>query len=131
MENGCSLSESESSGGKRLARLADMESGLTFARKKDANHDLIGNHLRSLGYSVLDIWRAGCGVPDLAVGMPGFAALVEVKMPERPKLTEDEQRVRDQWTGPYILATSPEQAAEELEAQRIAWKALAAMEGRF
>lgn len=89
---------------------------MTFARRKDANHDQIGNHLRSLGYSVLDIWRAGSGVPDLAVGKPGMGAcLVEVKRSASEKLTPAEQAVRDRWQAWYILAVSPEDAERQLE----------------
>lgn len=88
---------------------------MTYARKKDANHDAIGDHLRQLGWSVLDIWRAGCGIPDLAVGRPGFAALIEVKQPGK-KLTPDEEAVRARWEGPYIVATSPEDAERQLNA---------------
>jgi hypothetical protein len=86
---------------------------MTYARKKDLNHDAIGNHLRSLGWSVLDIWRAGSGVPDLCVGKPGFAALVEIKRAGH-KLTPKEQEVRDRWEGPYILATTPADAERQL-----------------
>ena len=48
------------------------------ARKTDANHAEVRNGLRSLGFEVLDLSAAGCGVPDLAVkvkgklGMPHF-----------------------------------------------------------
>ncbi len=87
---------------------------MTYARKKDANHDAIGNHLRQLGWSVLDLWRAGCGIPDLAVGRPGWACLVEVKQPGK-KLTPDEQSVRDRWEGPYFIATSPEDAQKQID----------------
>lgn len=91
------------------------EGCLTYARKKDVNHDAIGNHLRKLGYSVLDLWRAGYGIPDLAVGLPGFAALLEVKAEGAPKkLTPEEQKVRDRWTGPYALVQSPGEAEAAL-----------------
>lgn len=86
---------------------------MTYARRKDNNHNEIGDHLRELGWSVLDLWRAGHGVPDLAVGRPGFACLVEIKQAGK-KLTADEQAIRGRWEGPYIVATSPEDAERQL-----------------
>jgi hypothetical protein len=86
---------------------------MTYARRKDNCHNAIGDHLRSLGFSVLDLWRAAGGIPDLLVGKPSFACLVECKEPGK-KLTPAEQVVRDRWEGPYIVATSPEDAEKQL-----------------
>lgn len=87
------------------------------ARKKDANHKSVSDYLRALGWSVLDLAQYGCSV-DLAVSKPGFAALVEVKDGSKPpsarKLTPEEQALRDNWQGPYVLANSPQEAAAEL-----------------
>lgn len=95
------------------------------AAKKDGNHHSIADYLQSLGYSVLDLSKAGDGVPDMVVGIPGFAALVEIKRPGTEcarKLTTAEQRVRDNWDGPYVLAQSAEEAAAELLILRRGWK---------
>ena len=74
--------------------------------------------MRRLGWSVLDLADAGDGVPDYVVGKPGLAVLVEVKdgnkIPSKRKLTEKEQKVRDNWDGPYIVALSGEDAAAQL-----------------
>lgn len=91
-----------------------------LAAKKDSNHVAIAEHLRNLGWSVLDLSRAHFGVPDLAVGRPGFCALVEVKRPGEA-LTPMEAKVRAKWDAPYFIATSPAQIAAELH---IAWKGL-------
>lgn len=89
------------------------------AAKKDANHNSIGDHLRSLGWSVLDLSKAGDGIPDMAVGKPGYAALVECKdgskPPSKQRLTEDQQRIVNEWEGPYVVALSPEDAERQLE----------------
>lgn len=89
------------------------------AAKKDANHNSIADGLRAAGWSVLDLSHAGRGVPDMAVGKPGIAVLVECKDGSKPpsdrKLTPAEQRVLEQWTGPYIVALSLEDAMAQLE----------------
>ena len=86
------------------------------AAKKDGNHNEISDGLRSDGWSVLDLSTAGNGIPDLAVGKPGIACLVEIKRDEKAKLTPKEQAVKDRWEGPYIIATSLEDAREQLKA---------------
>jgi hypothetical protein len=97
------------------------------AKRRDANHQEVGDFLRDLGWSVLDLADAGDGVPDYAVskliqGVP-WAALVEVKDGAKPKsaraLTPKEQKVKDGWQGPYIVALSGEDAAVKLV---MAWR---------
>jgi hypothetical protein len=88
------------------------------AKRRDANHKTVGDYLRAQGWSVLDLADHGDGVPDYAVSKPLFAALVEVKDPAQPpskrELTPKEQKVRDDWQGPYIIALTGEQAHEDL-----------------
>lgn len=90
------------------------------AARKDANHDDIADGLRAAGYSVLDLYQAGNGVPDLAVGKPGFACLVEVKDGSKPpserRLTAEQERVLKNWTGPIVVALSLEDALAKLHA---------------
>lgn len=99
------------------------------AKKRDVNHKTVGDYLRGLGYSVMDLADHGDGVPDYAVGWnfgqgDRGAAMLEVKKPGPPscrKLTKAEQDVRDQWDGPYILAQSGQEAAAELLILRRGW----------
>jgi hypothetical protein len=87
------------------------------AARKDLNHNDIAGHLRSLGWSVLDTSRLGDGFPDMVIGKPGFACVMEVKSDTKPStlaLTEKERKVRDRWDGPYIVATSKEDALAQL-----------------
>jgi hypothetical protein len=87
------------------------------AAKRDVNHKSIGDHLRALGWSVLDLADHGDGIPDYVVGKPGFCCLLEVKRPgpaSARKLTPAEQAVRDRWEGPFIVVQSGEEAAEKL-----------------
>jgi hypothetical protein len=90
------------------------------AAKKDETHNPIAEHLRNLGWSVLDLSRLGGGAPDMAVSRPGFAALLECKS-KGGKLNAEQEAVRARWQGPYVVAWTPEQAAAELY---IAWKGL-------
>jgi hypothetical protein len=101
------------------------------AKRRDANHKTVGDHLRSLGWSVLDLADHGDGITDFIVSRantdrPGYTtALVEVKDGNKPpsarKLTPKEQKVRDEWDGLYLIALSPEQIAADLY---IAWKGI-------
>lgn len=88
------------------------------AARKDANHNETADYLLGLGWSVCDLSALGGGVPDLLVGRPGYACFVEVKdgskSPSKRKLTDDQVRFRKSWTGPYIVATGPQDAALKL-----------------
>lgn len=99
--------------------LADLEARLR-AKRRDANHKNVADYLRAQGWSVLDLADHGDGIPDLAVGAPGFACLVEVKdgskPPSRRQLTVAEQEVRDRWEGPYIIGLSGPDAHAQLTA---------------
>lgn len=97
------------------------------AKRKDANHNDVTDYLQALGWSVFDTSALGYGFPDALVGKPDFCAVVEIKDGSKPpsqrKLTPDEQKFKDNWTGPYVLAESKEEAAAQLEALylRIIW----------
>lgn len=83
------------------------------AAKKDASHNPIAEHLRDLGWSVLDLSRLGGGAPDMAVSRAGFSCLVECKS-EGGKLNAEQLAVKERWQGPYIVAYSPEDALAQL-----------------
>lgn len=88
------------------------------AKKLDANHNAIADYLRGIGWGVFSTAAQGNGFPDLLVYRPGFAALVEIKDGSKPpsarKLTPDEQQFAMTYTGPYVLALSPEDAEAKL-----------------
>ena len=69
----------------------------------DANHGEIVKYLRSIGCSVQSLAGIGKGCPDLLVSRSGVNFVFEVKDPDKPpsaqKLTEDEQKWWDNWTG--------------------------------
>lgn len=105
------------------------------AARRDANHKDVGDYLRSLGWSVLDLASHACGC-DYAVGKPGdgtrrgFAAIVEVKdgakVASARKLTPKEQKLRDEWGDLYIVALDGEDAAVQLLCLMNGWG-----EGRY
>lgn len=99
------------------------------ARRKDANHNEVADYLLGLGWSFLDTSALGRGFPDGVAGRGGergFAALVEIKNGAKPpsarKLTKPQQDMRALWRGPYVMATSPEDAARQLLALWQGWK---------
>jgi hypothetical protein len=87
------------------------------AKRKDANHHSVLDHIVSLGWSALDLASFGAPV-DLAVGKPGIAALVEIKdgakPPSKRKITKEGQALRERWEGPYLVVTSPADAEQQL-----------------
>jgi len=91
------------------------------ARRKDANHTEVGDFLRERGFSVLDLAQHGISC-DYAVSCPGFAALLEVKDGTKPpsarKLTPEEERLKANWQGPYVLALDPVDAYSRLMAEK-------------
>ena len=88
-------------------------------KRKDANHNEVTEFLSRHGWSVADTSALGFGFPDAVCGKPGICVVVEIKDGSKPpserKLTEAEQKFRDNWTGPYVLAVSPEDALTQLE----------------
>lgn len=94
--------------------MALQDSAVRRAAKKDTTHNPIRDLLCENGWSVLDLSRAGDGIPDMAVGKPGFCALVEAKT-GAATLNEDQRKVKARFTGPMIVANSPEDALTQLE----------------
>lgn len=90
--------------------------------KIDANHNDVADYLRANRWSVFSTAALGRGFPDLVVGVPGFAALVEIKdgrlPPSARDLTADERKFAERWTGPYVLGLTPEQTLRDLERAR-------------
>ena len=85
------------------------------AAKTDANQDQIVSAFRAAGAYVQSLAAVGKGVPDLLVGYKGQTYLVEVKDGNKPpsqrKLTEDQIKWHNDWTGGSLsVIESPEQA---------------------
>ena len=55
-----------------------------WARRTDANHGEIAAAAAGVGAMVVDLSRAGGGVPDLLIGWRGLWILVEVKDGRKP-----------------------------------------------
>ena len=66
---------------------------LTWACKKDANHDVICDALRVMGWGVIETYQVGRlipGFPDAMACRDGVAIGVEIKS-AKGKLTDDER----------------------------------------
>jgi len=91
--------------------------------RTDENQAAYVRALRQIpGVSVLDLSRLGQGAPDLAVGYDGRTTLVELKNPAMPpsarRLTPDEERFRDGWTGSYLITTDLSEILEAIGVTR-------------
>lgn len=74
------------------------------AAKIDANQNKIVDRLRkTTGCKVQVLSMVGGGCPDILVGFMGKNYLFEIKNPEMPpskrRLTKDEKRFHNQWSG--------------------------------
>lgn len=77
-----------------------------YAKRIDANHGIIRDGLRALGFVVEDCSKVGNGFSDLVVRHPskdGFFRFVEVKMPKE-KLTDKEVEFQARWADVYMIA---------------------------
>lgn len=85
------------------------------AKKVDANHSAVVDHLRSIGWRVWDSSAVGRGFPDLVVShtRTGETCLVEVKA-GRGELNEIQRGFRDKWPGPVFVVRSPDDATRQL-----------------
>lgn len=77
---------------------------MAYAKKIDGNQNDIVKQLRQIpGVTVLILSMVGNGCPDFAVGYKARTYLIELKdgylSPSQKKLTEDEQKFFDNWTG--------------------------------
>jgi hypothetical protein len=74
-----------------------------------------------LGCSVIDVAATPCGF-DLLIGYGGLTMPVEVKDGAKPpsarKLTENEQRIHDRWTGGKRLVMDMDGVAETVATLR-------------
>lgn len=82
------------------------------AAKVDANHSRVVADLRKLGTRVLSLAAIGDGVSDLLVLHRDRLYLVEIKNPERSRVTAAQKEFHASW--PVIIATSAEEAFLEI-----------------
>lgn len=93
------------------------------AARADANQPAVVAALRLDGWFVLPIHTLGRGCPDLLVskrlGGNPWCALVEIKDGAKPpsarKLTPDEQKFAEAYTGPLVVALSGADAIAKLK----------------
>lgn len=72
-------------------------------KRTDGNHKEIVKALREIGASVQSLAELGSGVPDILVGFRGKNYTFEIKdwrqPPNKRKLTPDEKKWHELWTG--------------------------------
>lgn len=89
--------------------------------RKDANHNAIAEAFERLGCSFVDLSGTPCGF-DGAVGYGGMTILVEIKDGDKPpsarKLTTNEKKVHDRWTGGKRLVTNMDDVAATVNTLR-------------
>jgi hypothetical protein len=92
------------------------------AAKIDANQKQIVAALRQAGCSVQSLATVGKGCPDLVVGRDGKNFLIEVKdgakVPSAKKLTEDEKRWHQNWSGQVAIVEDVDQALQLIEMEQ-------------
>lgn len=75
-----------------------------------------------MGCSVVSLAPLGKGLPDLAVGYGGLTILVEVKdgllSPSKRKLTPDEARFHETWTGGVRIVKDEKDVGATVETLR-------------
>lgn len=82
---------------------------MTWARKKDANHNAVMLAFQQHGWSVLETYRAP-DCPDMFVSKQGRTIAIEVKS-GAGKLNSSQSDFRDRWQGEYYLVRGPEAVA--------------------
>lgn len=89
-----------------------------YGRRRDANHFEVIRMFERLGCTVIDVSQTPCGF-DILVGYGGLTMPVEIKNPnaargkkQAKKLTDNEKRIHDRWTGGIRLVMTADDVAE-------------------
>lgn len=93
--------------------------------RRDANHGEVTAAFERMGCSVIDVSQTPCGF-DVLVGYGGLCMPVEIKNPNAigkaksaaGKLTDNEKRIHDRWTGGKRLVQSMDDVAETVNTIR-------------
>jgi hypothetical protein len=88
-------------------------------RKADDNQAQLVKQMRKIpGLKVRHTHTIGQGFPDVVVSFRGVNYLFEIKDPSKPpsarKLTEDEQKFHDEWTGQVAVVETIEDVMDAL-----------------
>jgi len=89
---------------------------MDYNKRRDANHAVIRDELRQLGYAVHDCADCGNGLPDLLVMARGVIYLVEVKATARSRFTQSEKKFHLLFNSAenLVTVTSTEELLEKL-----------------
>ena len=84
-----------------------------YGKRLDANQPEIVNELRSIGFTVKSTAMVGHGFVDICVGFEGLNFLFEIKVDEKGKLTDDEEKFFNEWEGQTAVIHKTEQVIGE------------------
>ena len=89
---------------------------MRYDARVDGNHTEIVTGLRAAGYNVLDLSKAGCGVPDaLVIAKCGASVFMEFKQ-RGCQLTDAERKFHQTYTGLCFVVFGLEDALDKLAA---------------
>ena len=88
---------------------------MRYARRRDANEEIITAAIRAAGFTVIDYGTVGQGIPDKLVKKGLWICWVEVKMP-KGRLKTAQKAFRDVFEprGEFYIARDPVEAVAEL-----------------
>lgn len=88
-------------------------------RSDDNQKHLVGQMRKIPGLKVVHTHTVGSGMVDVICGFRGTNYLFEIKDPSKPKsarkLTEDEQRFHNEWTGQVAVVETIEDVLKILK----------------
>lgn len=85
-----------------------------YGKRLDANQPEIVMELRSIGFTVQSTASVGHGFVDICVGFESLNFLFEIKVDEKSKLTDDEEKFFNEWEGQTAIIHNTEQIIGEI-----------------
>ena len=84
-------------------------------KRADGNQEPIVKALRKIGCSVVVLSQVGGGCPDLLASRAGRTLLLEVKWPNRGRLSDEQRKFHDAWQGEIVLVRTVDDAVNAFQ----------------